>query len=46
MLFLSKDALHRVPLCNAKALKKVLGIGFGRISFGIMASTTQGMGRV
>jgi hypothetical protein len=44
MLYVSKDAAHWAPLNDGKALKKVLGFRSGIISFGMMASTTKGLG--
>jgi hypothetical protein len=44
MIYLSKDAVHWAAMSNGKAPKKVLGFKSGRISFGIMASTTKGLG--
>jgi hypothetical protein len=44
MIFVSKDAVHWAPLNNGKALKKVLDFSSGRVSFGMMASTTRGVG--
>lgn len=44
MIYLSKDAVHWAPLRNGKALKKVLGFSSGRLGFGMMFSTTKGVG--
>jgi hypothetical protein len=44
MIYVSKDAVHWAPLCNGEAIKKVLGFSSGRLSFGMMASTTNGLG--
>ena len=44
MIFISKDAVNWAPLNNGKAIKKVMGFRTGRVSFGMMASTTKGLG--
>lgn len=44
MIFISKDALNWAPLNNGKAIKKVMGFRSGRVSFGMMASTSKGLG--
>ena len=44
MIYVSKDAQHWAPMNDGKALKKVLGFRSGRVSFGMMASTTKGLG--
>lgn len=44
MIYVSKDAVRWAPLSSGKAIKKVLGFRSGRISFGMMASTTEGLG--
>lgn len=44
MIYVSKDAVHWAPLSSGKAIKKVLGFSSGRLSFGMMASTTEGLG--
>lgn len=44
MIFISKDALNWAPLNNGKAIKKVMGFRSGRVSFGMMASTSEGLG--
>lgn len=44
MIFISKDAANWAPLNNGKAIKKVMGFRTGLVSFGIMASTTEGLG--
>jgi hypothetical protein len=44
MIYVSKDAVHWAPMNNGKALKQVLGFRSGIISFGMMASTTKGLG--
>jgi hypothetical protein len=44
MIFISKDAVQWAPLNNGEAIKKVMGFSTGCVSFGVMASTTQGLG--
>jgi hypothetical protein len=44
MIYLSRDAVHWAPMNNGKAIKEVMGFKSGRVSFGMMASTTKGMG--
>ena len=44
MLFVSKDAEHWAPLYGSKAYRQVLGFRGGMLSFGVMASTTDGLG--
>jgi hypothetical protein len=44
MIYLSKDAVRWAPLNSSRALKEVLGFSSGRISFGMMFSTTKGVG--
>jgi hypothetical protein len=44
MIFISKDAVTWAPLNNGKAIKKVMGFRSGLVSFGMMASTTKGLG--
>jgi len=43
MLFVSKDAVNWAPLYGSKAYRKVLGFRGGLLSFGVMASTTDGL---
>ena len=44
MIYLSRDAVHWAPMNDGKAIKEVMGFKSGRVSFGMMASTTKGMG--
>jgi hypothetical protein len=44
MLYLSTDAVHWAPLSSVKALREVLGYRAGTVSFGMAASTTNGLG--
>ena len=44
MIYLSKDAVRWAPMNSAKALKEVLGFSSGRVSFGMMFSTSMGVG--
>ena len=44
MLFVSKDAQHWAPLYGSKAYRQILGFKKGLLSFGIMASATDGLG--
>jgi hypothetical protein len=44
MLYVSKDAVHWAPLYGSKAYREVLGFKAGLLSFGMMASTTDGLG--
>jgi hypothetical protein len=44
MIYVSRDAVHWAPMNDGKAIKSVLGFKSGRVSFGMMASTTKGLG--
>ena len=44
MIYLSMDGQHWAPLNSGKAIKKVLGFRSGRLSFGMMFSTSKGLG--
>jgi len=44
MLYISKDAVHWAPLYGGgNAYREVLGFKQGHLSFGVMASTTEGL---
>jgi hypothetical protein len=44
MIYVSRNGAQWAPLNNGKALKKVLGFGSGRLGFGMLFSTTKGVG--
>ena len=46
MIYVSKDSVHWAPLYGSKAYREILGFKAGMVSFGIMASTTEGLGAI
>jgi hypothetical protein len=44
MLYLSRDAVHWAPMNDGQAIKEAMGFKSGRVSFGMMASTINGLG--
>ena len=43
ILYVSKDAVNWAPIYNAKAVKKVLGIESGTVTFGMVMNNSDGV---